>query len=431
MLVLGAAVSGTAAARLGHRRGYTVTVYDQRPEAGAPLLGEGVGLVTGRWDPDLLSGIDLVVTSPGVKQRASALTDAIEAGIPVWSEIEFAWRQLSVPVVAVTGTNGKTTVTEATAAMLAASGFATAAVGNIGTALSDVVDEPYDLLVVEVSSFQLEFTESFAPETAVLLNIAPDHLDWHPSLSSYTAAKSKVFALQQPHHLVVFDSDDPGASEAVAHAPSRRHPVSGRRRPEGGSGPRGDVLYIGATQVALDALPSSDPSLMVDLTAAGVAALDRGARPEAVIEVCRRFRPGSHRRQIVAQADGVSFVNDSKATNPHAALASIRSFPSVVLIAGGLDKGLDIGPLAQEPNVKWVVAIGTAAPVLQAAAPDRSSAAATMAEAVADAENHAGAGDTVLLAPGCASFDMFDDYAARGAAFIDAVHAVVKKGRAS
>ena len=348
MLVLGAAISGTAAARLGRRRGFAVTVFDQRPGAGTELLGEGMAVVTGRWDSDLLNGIDLVVTSPGVPLRSPAITDAMEAGIPVWSELEFAWREIAIPVVAVTGTNGKTTVTEATAAMLTASGYATAAVGNIGTALSDVVDQPHDLLVIEVSSFQLDLTESFAPQTAVLLNIAPDHLDWHPSLASYTAAKSKIFSRQQSSDLVVFDADDPGATGAVVHAPSRRHPVSGHRRPEGGSGPESGSLHLSTARIALDELPSRDPALLVDLAAAGVAAIDRGARPEAVAEVCRRFRPGAHRRQIVATHQGITYVNDSKATNPHAALAAIRSYPSVVLIAGGLDKGLDISPLATE-----------------------------------------------------------------------------------
>ena len=431
MLVLGAAISGTAAARLGRRRGHAVTVFDQRTGAGSELLGEGVAVVTGRWDPELLAGIDLVVTSPGMPLRSPAITDAMEAGIPVWSELEFAWRELSIPVVAVTGTNGKTTVTEAAAAMLTASGYATAAVGNIGTALSDVVDQHHDLLVIEVSSFQLDLTELFAPQTAVLLNIAPDHLDWHPSLASYTAAKSKIFARQQPSDLVVFDADDPGASEAVVQAPSRRHPVSGHRRPEGGSGPESGSFHVATARLDLDELPSRDPALLVDLAAAGVAAIDRGARPEAVTEVCRRYRPGAHRRQVVASHRWITYVNDSKATNPHAALAAIRSFSSVVLIAGGLAKGLDIAPLATEPNVRWVVAIGSAAPTLTAAAPDRSSTAQGMAEAVAQAHAHAQAGDTVLLAPGCASYDMYDNYNARGEAFNLAVQDLIRKRETS
>ncbi|HJU80823.1 MAG TPA: UDP-N-acetylmuramoyl-L-alanine--D-glutamate ligase [Acidimicrobiia bacterium] len=428
MLVLGAAVSGAAAARLAKRKGHAVTVFDQRPDAGRSLLGEGIGLVSGRWDPELLTGIELVVASPGVPLRAAPITDAREAGVPVWSEIEFAWRQLDIPVLAVTGTNGKTTVTEAATAMLASSGLAVAAVGNIGTALSSVVDEPYDLLVAEVSSFQLELTEKFHPQTAVLTNLAPDHLDWHPSYAAYVASKAKVFANQDQGDLLVFDSDDAGAREIVAGAPSRKHPVSGWQRPEGGSGPEGEWLYLPGTEIELSSLPSTDPIILVDLAAAGVAALDRGASPQAVSEICQSFRPGANRRQLVGEVDRIAFVNDSKATNPHAALASIRSFPRVVLIAGGLAKGLDVSPLATAENVRMVVAIGEAAPTLVRAAPEgRATMASTMVEAVEAAFAAARPGDTVLLAPGCASFDMFENYGDRGAAFVAAVHNVLQR----
>lgn len=430
LLVLGAAVSGTAAALLGRRLGYSVTIYDQSPEVisgqmGSALVSEGIGIVTGRWDSELLTGIDLVVSSPGVPLRAAPITDAREGGVPVWSEVEFAWRQLHSPIIAVTGTNGKTTVTEAVAAMLTASGISTAAVGNIGIPLSSVTEDAYDVIVVEVSSFQLELTEAFHPETAVLLNLAPDHLDWHPSYADYVAAKTRVFANQEANDLLVYDADDPGVGSVVARAVSRRHPVSGRSRPAGGSGPAAGSLHLPGVSVPLDSLTSPDPVLVVDLAAAAVAAIEAGAGKDAVAEVCRRFRPGSHRRQVVEESAGIVYVDDSKATNPHAALASIGSFESVVLIAGGLAKGLDLAPLAQAPNVRFVVAIGAAAPVLtEAAGADRSTTASTMEEAVSIATRRARAGDTVLLAPGCASFDMFDDYAARGAAFVGAVRAI-------
>ena len=435
MLVLGAAVSGSAAARLGKRLGYSVTVYDQRPGAGAALMGEGIGMVTGRWDADVLPGVGLVVASPGVPLRAAPITDAREAGIPVWSEIEFAWRHLSDPIprsnlVAITGTNGKTTTTEAVAAMLSASGISAAAVGNIGTPLADITDEAYEALAVEVSSFQLDLTEAFHPPTAILLNIAPDHLDWHPSYPAYVAAKAKIFANQEANDLLVFDADDPGVGPVAARAPGRRHPVSGRERPAGGSGPVAGSLHLPGITVPLDALRARDPALVVDLTAAAVAAIDRGARPEAVADVTRRFRPGSHRGEVVAESAGVVFVNDSKATNPHAALAAIGTFPSVVLIAGGLSKGLDITPLATAANVRFVVAIGSSADnLIDAAGPGRAVAASSMEEAIAIAVKVARAGDTVLLAPGCASFDMFEDYTARGDAFVAAVRESIHDDR--
>ena len=435
MLILGAAVSGTAAARLGKRLGWSVTVYDQRPATGVALLGEGIAVVTGGWETDLLAGIDLVVTSPGLPLRSAPITDAREAGLPVWSEVEFAWRHLRQPfprsnLVAITGTNGKTTTTEAVAAMFAASGIPAAAVGNIGTPLSAVTEDDYQALALEVSSFQLDLTEAFHPPTAILLNIAPDHLDWHPSYPAYVAAKAKIVANQEAGDLLVYDADDSGVAPVAARAPGRKHPVSGRARPGGGSGPAGGSLHLPGISLPLESLYARDPAFLADLTAAAVAAMDRGAGPEAVADVCRRFRPGSHRREVVAEWSGLTFVNDSKATNPHAALAAIGSFESVVLIAGGLAKGLDITPLAKAVNVRFVVAMGTAAETLVlAAGPARSALATSMADAVAEATKAARRGDTILLAPGCASFDMFDDYAARGDAFVAAVRGIIGQER--
>ncbi|MDP3984044.1 MAG: UDP-N-acetylmuramoyl-L-alanine--D-glutamate ligase [Acidimicrobiia bacterium] len=436
LLILGAGVSGVAAARLGRRLGHSATVHDASAGAGTALIGEGIAVVNGRWEPDLLGGIDLVVTSPGIPLRAAPITDAREAGIPVWSELEFAWRHLESPVVAVTGTNGKTTVTEAAAAMLAASGLSTAAVGNIGTALSSVVGESFDVLVVEASSFQLELTDSVRPDTAVLLNLAPDHLDWHPSYAAYAAAKAKIFANQEGGDLLVYDADDPGVEPLVTsirarHNPPRLWPVSGNRRPAGGSGPADGVLRLPGVEIPLTDLASPDPILVVDLAAAAVAASNHGARPEAVTSVCRRFRPGPHRRTVVAERGGVAFVDDSKATNPHAALASISAYSSVVLIAGGISKGLDISPLAQVAHVRHVVALGESAPVLvKAAGPGRATMVDSMEEAVAVATGIAQPGDTVLLAPGCASFDMFESYGARGDSFASAVKRLVSGGAA-
>jgi UDP-N-acetylmuramoylalanine--D-glutamate ligase len=428
VLVLGAGVSGKAAARLAVRLGHDVTVYDEEPGGGIGLIGEGVAVVNGLWERDLLDGVDLIVTSPGIPLRAAPITDARESGVDVWSEIEFAWRHNDVPIVAVTGTNGKTTVTEAATEMLAASGLATVAAGNIGHALSDTVGENFDVLVVEVSSFQLEFTEEFHPATAVLLNVAVDHLDWHPSPHAYRLAKAKIFANQDGSDLLIFDADDEGAAGLAKSARARLHPVSGRHRPVGGSGPSGGDLHLPEISVPLNELDSSDPVFVVDVAAAAVAALDRGAAPEAVAAICRSFRTGVHRRQTVANFDGIRFVDDSKATNPHAALASIASFGSVVLIAGGLAKGLDIAPLARAENVRAVVAMGEAAPTLLSAAQNEGHLARSMDEAVEIALRIAQPGDTVLLAPGCASFDMFENYGARGRAFVSAVHSRIAEG---
>jgi UDP-N-acetylmuramoylalanine--D-glutamate ligase len=419
VLILGAAVSGKAAAELALRLGHTVTIFDEKPSEQTDLA---VGLVSGRWDRELLGGVDLVVTSPGFSERSLPIVESLEEGLPVWSEVEFAWRQAKAPVLAVTGTNGKTTVTRAATEMLARSNISAVAAGNIGTPLSQVVGLGHEVLVVEVSSFQLRFTETFHPHTAVLINVAADHLDWHGSTYSYQAAKAKVFANQTDSDLLIFDADDPGASRLVAKAPPAKHPVSLTHLPIGGSGISNDRLNLLGTTLDLAGLPIDNPALMVDLVAAGVAAIDRGASIESVVQVMRTFEVPMHRRTVVAKVAGVRYVDDSKATNPHAALAAIASYPSVVLIAGGLAKGLDTLPLAAAPNLRHLVGIGTAGKdLVRAAGPGKGTLAASMKEAVEVATNHARSGDVVLLAPGCASFDMYTDYAARGEAFADAI----------
>ncbi len=434
LLVLGAGISGTAAAHLGQRLGYQVTVFDADPRAGAALVAEGLALVSGRWEPDLLSGIDLVVASPGIPLRSDPITDAFEAGLSVWSELEFAWRQLQAPVVAVTGTNGKTTVTEMITAMLTGSDLKAVAAGNIGTALSDVVGMHHDVVVVEVSSFQLDLTEAFHPPTAVFLNLAPDHLDWHPSLAAYMAAKKKIFRHQDEGDLLVYDADDPGLVPVIAGLQGRRSgpelcPVSGWHRPRGGFGPEEGILHLPGVDIPLHEVPGSNHIVFGNLAAAAAAAHRHGATADAMGAVCRSFRPGRHRRTEVGRWRGVVFVDDSKATNPHAALAAIAAFPSVVLIAGGLSKGLDITPLARASRVRHLVALGEAAGDLVAASPPgRASRVESMEEAVAVAAAMAQPGDTVLLAPGCASFDMFDSYRARGNAFIAAVNRLIEGG---
>ncbi len=421
--MLGAAVSGLAAARMGVRLGHRVTVYDRDPARLLELVRLPVGTLTGDWSSDVLAGIDLVVTSPGFPERARPIVDTLEAGIPLWSEVEFAWRHLDAPVVAVTGTNGKTTVTGTIEEMLRRSGMKTVAAGNIGTALADVVEAGWDQVVVEVSSFQLRFTESFAPEIAILLNIAPDHLDWHGSYERYAQAKARIFAHQRPEHLLIYDADDEGvAAVLTGEVTPRRTAVSGTRLPEGGAGVDGGLLRVGELTIDLDRLGLTDPAHLVDLAASAVAAFEAGADRTAVESAIRDFHPGPHRRVQIGRWKGVGWIDDSKATNPHAAVAAIKAYPSVVLIAGGRNKGLDLAPLAAQPNVRFVVALGEASEDLMAAAgPGRGRRAADMSEAVATAAGLARPGDVVLLAPGCASFDMFDSYVERGDRFAAAV----------
>jgi len=417
-LVLGAAVSGIAAARLAMSKGMTVTIYDESPSAD---IIEGIGMASGEWDPILLEGIDLVIASPGFSERSRPIVETLEHGLPIWSEIEFAYRHLHSPVVAITGTNGKTTVTEATAAMLDASGLDAPATGNIGAPLSDFTDGSYHALIVEVSSFQLRFTETFHPVAAAVTNVAIDHLDWHGSAYSYREAKARIYANQTTHDLLVYDIDDEGAAKLAGDAPSELFPVSGTRMPEGGGGVEMGRLRIGDVVVDIADLSSDDPTHLVNLACAAALALRVGASAEGVARGAISYRPGAHRRTMVAEAGGITWVNDSKATNPHAALASIRAHGPVILIAGGLAKGIDLTPITDEENVHMLIGIGEAGPDLVAAAGERGRLAGTLEIAVEVAANAARPGDTVLLAPGCASFDQFVSYGARGDRFTELV----------
>ncbi len=413
-LILGAAVSGRAAARLARRLGHDVVIYD-RDESAIAGVSRDVVAVGGEWDRQLLAGCNLVVTSPGIPQGAAPIVDSLAAGIELISEMEFGYRHLGSPCVAVTGTNGKTTVTAAVAAMLDTGGYDAMAAGNIGVALSDLAGAGHQVVVVEASSFQLRFVDTFHPHAAAILNIAPDHLDWHGSLAAYTAAKRRIGENQVAGDIVVFDADDEPAVAAVVGLPARAIPVSGNRRPAGGNGPEGDVLRIGEVTVPRPAL---DNAFTMDLTAAATLAQHMGASAEAIEAVISRFTTETHRRTVIGRWDGVAWINDSKATNPHAAVAAAAAYRSVILIAGGRNKGLDLTPLARVPTVRFIIALGEASRELAAVTPpDKFHRADSLAEAVALADGLAAAGDTVLLAPGCASFDMFLDYRERGRVF--------------
>ncbi len=420
-LVVGAAVSGAAAARLLRRLGREAFVYDRDPGALGELRDEGFEVHNGAWAKRLLKGVELVVTSPGVPEGAPPIQHALAAGVPVWSELELAARHLGdVPLVAVTGTNGKTTVTALIAAMLTAAGRVAPAAGNIGDPLSRLAaahldGETWDVVVVEASSFQLRFTHTLRPRVGVVLNVSEDHLDWHGTFAAYLGAKSRLFAQQAGTDLAVYDADDPGASKAVAAGGGRLLPASGVACPPGGVGPVGGRLHLGG---GVDVpLPDLDRYYLLDAVAAGAAAVAMGATASAVTSALEGFRTGPHRRELVGEWEGVRWVDDSKATNPHAAVASASAYPSVVLIAGGDPKGVDLSPLVDIPSVRSVLAIGAAAPELARLGGPLVTEAGTLERAVEAAARTARSGDTVLLAPGCASFDQFPNYRARGDEF--------------
>lgn len=428
ILVLGAAVSGLAAASLASRSGHAVAVYDSSPDRTASIIAGGVAAFSGEWDAGYLDGIDLVVASPGFTQRSAPITDAYERGVPVETELEWAWKQLEAEVtIGVTGTNGKTTVTSMIAEMLTASGERVAAIGNIGQAVSDAVADPPRIAVIEISSAQLQMAETFRPQVAVITNVGSDHIDWHGSTEAYRSAKKRIVANQTPEDLVVYSSNDPGASVVAAASAGRLVPVDQMHVSPTGYGGDAESVYIDG--VALNRVDLAVPPgpFVQDLLLAAATSIHVGADPAVVRSVAVTFSPGDHRQQLIRTVGEVDYVDDSKATNPDAALAAIDAFASVVLIAGGQSKGNDIAALVRRPNVKAVFAMGESADALVDAAPTITQRVSSMREAVQAAQRVAVPGDVVLLSPGGASWDMFDSYIHRGAVFAEEVSRIAER----
>jgi UDP-N-acetylmuramoylalanine--D-glutamate ligase len=446
-LVVGLGASGRAAARVLADAGVEVVVVEERSDhpAAAGITGAQVTVLLGRPAVEALdAATDLVVPSPGVPEGAPVLRAAAARGVPVWSEPELGLRLHPRPLVAVTGTNGKTSTTELLAAMLAADGRDVRACGNIGTPVCEAAADapPETVLVAELSSFQLRFAGHLRPRVGVLLNLAPDHLDWHPDLAAYGAAKARLWEAQQPGDWAVANADDPATIMLRdRYAPAGRAAFSGSRPVPVGVGVEGGVLVArtsgGTTALlAVADLPAPQaPHLIANVAAAATAALLAGASPAAVVTAARAFRPGRHRLEAVAtDRRAVRYLDDSKATNVHAATAALRSVGSAVWIAGGLAKGVDLAPLADElAAVHDAVLIGTAADEL-AVVCDRAGVPAhhapSIEAAVALAATLARPGDDVLLAPACASFDQFASYAERGERFAAAARAEAARASA-
>jgi len=434
VVVLGLGVTGRAVARALLERGVVVVAVDDHPsdEALAAAASLGVELVVAPSEQelrDLVAGVDALLPSPGVPDRHGAFAAADEAGVPVLSEFDLGGRWDDRPLVAITGTDGKTTVTTMVTEMLLASGRRAVACGNTETPLVEAIADPEaEVFVVEASSFRLGHTRRFRPSVAVWLNFAPDHLDVHDSLAAYEAAKARIWS----------DLDD-GGSVAVANAEDPV--VLANRNPAvetitfGAEGSGADATVVdgelrlpdGTHLLAVDDLPRCLPHDVANALAASLAALAAGADLDAVRTVLARFEGLPHRVQLVAEADGVRWYDDSKATTPHATLAAVAGLGSVVLVAGGRNKGLDLTPLAAGvPPVRAAVAMGEAAGEVATALGDRCevvTVSTDMADVVAAAARLARPGDSVLLSPGCTSFDWFHSYAERGDAFAAAVRA--------
>ncbi len=432
-MVVGAARSGVAAAELLARRGARVTLADLKPDLpdAERLRGAGVAMALGPHDPDLFASADLVVLSPGVPLRQPALARAKRAKVPIIGELELASRLLRGRIVAITGTKGKSTTTTLVGRMLSAAGFDAPVSGNIGAPLAAKVDASTEttIHVVEVSSFQLETTVTFHPWIAALLNLSADHLDRHANLREYAAAKARVFANQSASDWAVVNADDPAAMRLAARralAPKRLFALD-RPLDEGTVVSDGWIVRRVNGQADVPLLPVAEVRLLgrhllSDVLAASTIALVAGAGPDAIRAAVSGFGGLEHALEPVATVKGVRFVNDSKATNVESARRAIESFDrGVVPIIGGRFKGGDLRDLrpAIGARASAVVAIGEARGVVREALSDLVPVidAGSMADAVRAALGAAPPDGIVVLAPACASFDMFRDYAERGRVF--------------
>ncbi len=469
--VAGLGVSGPPAARALAALGARVTAVDSRTdearrELARELADAGITVLLGDGpagpSQTLPDGTDLVVTSPGWRPDAPLLAAAAAAGVPVIGDVELAWRIRPVlpdgsrqQWLAVTGTNGKTTTVRMLAAMLAAAGHRSVAAGNVGTSVVDAVTaaEPYPVIAVELSSFQLHWSATLRPFAAVVLNVAAHHLDWHGDIGSYARDKGRIYA---PGTIAVYNADDPRSGElaAMAAEPARlvafQLGIPGPGEVGVGGGYLVDRAFAdadagegagvssssdGVRLAGVSEVRPAAPHNVADALAAAALARAYGVPPGAVAAGLAAFRPEPHRISLVARVGEVDYIDDSKATNPHAAAASLAAFRSVVWVAGGLFKGADedVDELvcAAAPRLRAVVLLGADrarirgalarhapdVPVVEAAGTDTGA----MDLVVKAAARLAGPGDTVLLAPAAQSFDMFRDYPARGDAFAAAV----------
>jgi len=440
----GAAASGIAAAALLASRGARVTLSDARPEieGAARLAALGVRLELGANRPETFAGADLVVLSPGVPLDRPFVEAARQAGVPLIGEIELASRWLRGRVIAITGTKGKSTTTTLTGRMLEASGTRAPLGGNIGLPLSAQVETstPETVHVVEVSSFQLETIDRFHPWVAAIVNFSPDHLDRHSDVAAYAAAKARVFANQDGNDWAVVNADDEGAKAVASGATATRRwfgfdgiaegvTVDGEWVIERRAGRTTPLVRTAALQVR-------GRHILADVLAAAAISRIAGATPAAITNAVEGFRGLEHAMELAGEIDGVTFVNDSKATNVASARRAIESIDGrLVAIVGGRYKGGDFrdlrGPLGARQAA--VVAIGEATPLVEQALGDAVpvTPAGSMEDAVRTAYEMARPAGTVVLAPACSSFDMFADYADRGRRFKDAVARLAMEVRAA
>jgi len=449
VLVVGAARSGVASAEFLLARGARVVLSDAKSEANLPVSltplrkvaqasGELILELSGH-KPESFRHCDFVVVSPGVPLTHPMFVESRKAGIPILAEIELASRHIKGRILGITGSNGKTTTTTLVAELLRGAGLRGFAAGNIGTPLISFAraSTPDDFYVVELSSFQLESIHEFHPFVGAILNLTPDHMDRYHDFEDYIGAKRRIFMNQTAADFAVLNADDPRTSAMASQVSSA--PVLFSRRAEVARGTfvkKGRLVYRdGRGDMGLfpaDAIRLKGGHNLENVLAACALALLAGAAPGSLEGGVRAFAGVEHRLEFVAELDGIQYFNDSKATNVDATIKSLEAFPrNIVLIAGGRDKGGDFLPLRPlvAQRVKHLIVIGEAAGKIRDALSDavETSAAASLPEAVTLASRKASPGDVVLLAPACASFDMFQNYEHRGRVFKEAVSSLARK----
>jgi UDP-N-acetylmuramoylalanine--D-glutamate ligase len=442
VLVVGLGVSGFAAALFLRRRGAQVTVSDLRSAEALgkhipALLDAGVNVEAGGHGHATFRRQDLIVLSPGVAPNTPEMDEARTFHIPIIGEVELAARFLKTKVLSITGSNGKTTTTTLTAEILKAAGLTTLVGGNIGLPAIELVDmpenQPPNWSVLELSSFQLESVDTFHPNIAVLLNLSPDHLDRHGNLENYAAAKERIFARQTAEDFLVLNADDARVQQSASRAASQVFWFSRTKLVRQGACVHQGVVVFRASETGslepvmpVEAIPLKGAHNVENVLAAVCAARLAGVKAETIAEGVRSFHAVEHRLEFVATVHGVDYYNDSKATNVDSTMKAIESFPGRIhLILGGKDKKSDYTVLRAllHERVKSVYTIGSAADKIEAhlAGAVELVHAETLPTAVAKAHDAAQAGDIVLLAPACSSFDQFENYEQRGRVFKELV----------
>jgi len=454
VLVVGLGRSGVSSAIFLQEHGAKVIVSDSKAEAQlqsevSALLDRGISIETGRHGERTFRDQDLIVVSPGVPSDQPQLQHARTLGIPVIGEVELAFRFLKGKVLAITGSNGKTTTTTLVGEILAKSGKKTLVGGNIGTPVISLAGQstPDTMVVLEVSSFQLESIEQFCPWIAAILNITPDHLDRHHTFQAYVDAKARIFGKQSSSDFAVLNADDPTcvALKDKDKVKASLLWFSRKQRVESGAFVNGDQIIFRQNGHEQPVLSRSDIQLkgehnLENVLAAVAMTMVAGCTPQQVRQAVKEFRAVEHRLELVATINGVTFYNDSKATNVDATVKALESFPANIhIILGGKDKGSDytvLNPLLRE-RVKRVYLIGAATDKIASQVQNSTAVvrSGTLERAVRQAFETAKPGDVVLLAPACASFDQFENYEHRGRVFKEVVqslaaHAPVPGGAA-